>query len=66
MIHMTVVHATRGTHYGSAELKADGRLYYRGRLTATGVTDIVAWFAANRPHCKLKPCTRPEVREYAF
>lgn len=66
MTTMTAVHATRGTLYGCAELKADGRLYYCGRLTATGVTDLMEWFKVNRPHVLLKPYVQPAVREYAF
>jgi len=66
MIQMIAVHATRGTHYGMAELKPDGRLYYKGRLTATNITDLVEWFATNRPHIKLKPYAPPVVREYCF
>lgn len=63
---MTAVHAERGTLYGSAELKDDGRLYYKGRLVASGVTNMVDWFAQNRPHIKLKPYARPAVTEYCL
>jgi hypothetical protein len=66
MIQMIAVNAERGTHYGMAELKTDGRLYYKGRLKATNVKDIIDWFATNRPHIKLKPYTPPAVTEYCF
>ena len=54
IIQQATVYSVHGTYYGIAELMADGRLYYRGRKAADGVTDLVAWFAEHRPHCILR------------